>query len=74
MLIQFCENKFLNETKHPKYQSHLKNKKIVLNLNDINKFYETKFDRLISPDKILKYESLILRGKLLYVVSSIIEK
>ena len=68
MSIHFSEVKFSNCV-HPKYQPHLKNKKIILNLEDINDCYETVLVgaiKTLPAEDFKNFDPYISRAKLAF--------
>jgi len=76
MSIRFSEVKFSN-CKHPKYQPHLKHKKIILNLEDIEVYYKTELvgaARMQQGHDLNKFEQFIPRAKLNFANYCIVAK
>ena len=73
MSIRFSEVKFSNCI-HPKYQPHLKHKKIILNLEDIEVYYKTELVGADSWHDLNKFEQFIPRAKLNFAKYCIVAK
>lgn len=65
MSVKFEEVKFFPDQNHIKYQPHLKNEKIILNLEDINRLYHDKLVTIPRCD-IDNFASKVSMAKLNY--------